>query len=111
MKIISFFGYSDDTFCWESSHSELKDIDCFEKTAIVELYSPTEAHLSKPSTMLVIGDYTNNDTACWTVGISQKDEGDPIPEWPISVKQHKSGYSIILQVCVPDDVEIKARAF
>lgn len=47
---------------------------------------------------------------CWSFAISQLDEGFPIPEWPIRITNHERGYSILLEIDVPDDVAIFREA-
>lgn len=46
-------------------------------------------------------------TGTWAIAISQLDEGIPLPSWPLSWETHSNGYSTVLAILAPSDVEIK----
>ena len=43
---------------------------------------------------------------CWHFSIGQMAEGILIPDWPIRFSAHESGYSVQLEIDVPDDVSV-----
>lgn len=94
MKELRFYGGSDDLFECEGAFRE--EVYCFEKPGIYHLKS-------SEGEMKVIGYYM--DTGLWSVGVSQVDEGIPLPEWTASYsKAHE--YSPMLTLQVPDDTDL-----
>jgi hypothetical protein len=40
---------------------------------------------------------------CWSIALGQVDEADPLPEWPISIRQHtNTHYSTMVEIDAPD---------
>ena len=81
MKLLKFYGYSDDTF---------------------GEYAAT--NYSSKGSMFVIGQYARNNNPCWDIAIGQADEDVPIPHWPMQFTAE--GYSTVLEIVVPDDTTL-----
>jgi hypothetical protein len=43
---------------------------------------------------------------CWSFAVGQVDEEIPLPDWPVRLGAHDSGYSTRLEIDVPDDVKV-----
>ncbi len=41
------------------------------------------------------------DAGTWLIGTAQTSEDVPFPKWPISIRQHDSGYSTIVTIDAP----------
>lgn len=95
MKELRFYGASDDLFECEGDIRE--EIGCFDSVGKYHLKS-TEGEV------LVIGQYL--DSGLWSVGIAPADEGVAIPDWPVSYSIYEHGYSTLLTIQAPDDIEI-----
>lgn len=81
MRILKFYGYSDDTFGEYGVTGE--DIDncgsCEPIQCIVDC--------GERGRLMVIGQYSraSNNNGCWMVGISKVEEYDEFPDWEIRV--------------------------
>ncbi|MFA9207846.1 MAG: hypothetical protein ACEQSN_06185 [Yersinia sp. (in: enterobacteria)] len=95
MKELRFYGASDDLFECEGDIRE--EIGCFDDIGKYHLKS-------SEGEVLVIGQYL--DSGLWSVGIAQVGEGVAIPDWPVSYSVYEHGYSTLLTIQVPDDIEI-----
>ena len=97
MKLLKFYGYSDDTFGEYAVTNE--DVDnCANGT-------PIQCRLdSSKGSMFVIGQYARNNNPCWDIAIGQADEDVPIPHWPMQFTAE--GYSTVLEIGVPDDTTL-----
>jgi hypothetical protein len=100
MKTLRFHGYSDDTFGEYGITNE--DVDnCAANKPIQCFIESSEGKL------VVVGHYYIHPTdGCWTVGISQCDEGSKIPNWFIRMTESDVEYSLCLEIDVPDDFKL-----
>jgi hypothetical protein len=98
VRLVSFYGSSDDLFEIEgSTGKEPDEIDC--GNGHVEL---TIEHKNGAG-MRVIGHYCSGGQ--WAVGIAPWDDDWPFPDWPMS--WNFSGHTTKLLIELPDDVVIK----
>lgn len=91
MKTLKFQGHSDDIFGEYKSVEDEESID-----------GDTPVRIQVGDALVVYGLYV--DGGVWMVGISQVDDGVPIPDWPMRWKSET--YSIVLEIDVPDETEI-----
>jgi len=95
MRILKFYGVSDDLFEIEGTVGDEPDE---RNSGTVELIDENGDGLR------VYCDYAVTNNACWVVGIAPLDEDIPLPEWPMSFKLGGRGYSTELTMEVPDSV-------
>lgn len=107
MKELRFSGYSDDVaYCHryiDGKDAGYNDIGAFDRTAIAKVGNDKEG-------CYVVMRYAPNDVAgTWAIGISQLDEGIDLPEWARhpTFDNEEDGYTVILILEVPDDVDMK----
>ncbi|EBR5151925.1 hypothetical protein B5W64_20535 [Salmonella enterica] len=95
MKELRFYGASDDLLECEGAIRE--EVGCYRE--------PGNYHLkSGDGEMLVVGFYM--DSGLWSIGVCQVIEDSPLPTWPISYSVYENGYSPMLTIQVPDDIEL-----
>ena len=99
MQTAIFRGHSDDLIYVTG----IKGADEFSLSPISE---SDKVDVSQP---FVIGGkmkiYAIYDT-CWHFSIGPVDQDIPIPDWPVRHRLHKQGYSVQLEIDVPDNVKI-----
>lgn len=97
---LKFYGASDDLFEIEGhKKGEPDEIGCYDEPCAVRISTPSEG-------LIIVGNYNGgqNMPGTWAMGISQVEEDVPLPSWPITFTS--KGYSIILEIEVPDDAKI-----
>lgn len=98
MKTLTFYGASDDNFCYAVNGKDKDEISCYEKPAIWKVYDPDE-----DLGLLIVGQYSIDGPfmpSCWTVGICQLDEDKQVPAWPL--EYNCNAYSVTVTLTVPD---------
>lgn len=100
-KMLSFYGSSDDNFCYDVNGRGGDEIGCFGKAA---RFTVTDGEHS----VQVYGTYAPDVVigGVWVVGIALADEGKPLPPWPISFGVYENGYSVMLNIDCPDNVKV-----
>lgn len=99
MRTIMIYGASDDLI--EIEGSTFPEPDEFspapESPGVVKIED------SEGGRLLVFVQYAaNNLSPCWMIGLSQVDEDDPFPAWPIRWSITERGYSMKLEIDLPD---------
>lgn len=101
-KTLRFEGYSDDNFIYTvdgKGHGDYGYDNCAQERPIGFRVASSEGQ------MVVVGDYFQVPLGTWSVGVAQVDEDEPIPDWPVRfVNAH--GYSVGLEIVVPDDATV-----
>lgn len=97
MKILKFYGYSDDTFGEYNVTNTDVDNCSSEKPIWCVIKSGGEA-------LVVIGQYNRFHNGCWDIGIGQAYEGKSIPDWKMTFSS--DDYSTVLEIEVPDDFRL-----
>lgn len=99
MKVLEFYGSSDDTFGEYGLTNE--DVDNCAS------YKPIMCKLvSTDGEMVVIGQYDRFRNGCWDIGVSQVDKHTPIPNWRMEFCTASNGYSSLLRLVVPYDTRL-----
>lgn len=100
MNTVSFFGASDDLFVVDGDYT---DEICDTKGG------PMSYRIETPDGegLVVVGTYAPSDGAVWAIGICQLDEDRPLPPWTMRWTTYHSGYSIELELELPDDAVIR----
>lgn len=107
MKLLKFYGASDDLFEMVGDLEE--EIGCYDEGAAYLLRSPGGDGL------IVFAQYAPNPTpgASWMLGVALIDEGVRLPDWPVRlITAPVSGYpdprpySPMLEIEAPDDVVV-----
>ena len=103
MRTVTIYGASDDLI--EVEGSILPEPDEFspaqKSPGVVKIEDPEGGRL------LVFVQYASNDLSpCWMIGLSQVDENDLLPAWPIRWAIHERGYSMKLEIDLPDGAVI-----
>lgn len=104
MRVVKFYGSSDDLFCIDGGrHGEPDEID---QKSSVKIVSGLEVE----SGLIVTASYSPAGTATWAIGISQLEEDKPLPGWPMTwettadrQRGGPAGYSVLLSIEIPDD--------
>lgn len=99
MRTLKFYGASDDLFEIEGGRrGEPDEIDPSQCVKV------TNDH----GGLVVSAHYAPGVAACWAIGVSQVDEDEPLPDWPMRFRtgEPASGYSVVLEIDVPDSVEM-----
>jgi hypothetical protein len=104
MKLLRFYGSSDDTFGYELGTTGTGDDhdDCATgKLMMFRVQSVDDG-------LIVVGRYSAKpgNAGTWMVGISQLAEDMSLPEWPMRWEVADLGYSVMLVIEAPDDVVI-----
>jgi hypothetical protein len=77
MKLLKFFGESDDRFLADVEGLPLRQIDCYR--SVVAKYLLTTAD----GKMLVTGHFLSGGYGVWSIGVALADEGVLLPSWPM----------------------------
>lgn len=94
MRTLRFSGASDDLVHVDGGPKKYDEINTYSAVNFVV-----------GGALMVKVYYDENGT--WGVGLSQWEEGTPIPDWPMRFTQHPDiDYSILFEVDVPDDVSV-----
>jgi hypothetical protein len=101
-KTVTFYGSSDDNFCYSDPLSQCDEIGCFCKLGCAIIKSP-----STGEGLAVIGAYVLNGT--WSMGVAQLDEDAALPQWKIDFTWE--GYTTMIHIDVPLDVTVELSAF
>lgn len=106
MKILKFYGVSDDLFEMEGDMEN--EIGCYDKGAAYLLEAES-------GSMIVYAYYAPNciHSTSWVIGVALKDEGIPLPDWNIKYETASANgypdpqpYSPMLIIEAPDDVRV-----
>lgn len=103
MRTLKFYGVSDDLFeCEGTKGSEPDEIGCYDRQVHLLLQN-------EHGGLIVVGEYSPALNGCWMVGVTQRDEDDPIPDWPMKFTsgEPSRGYSVVLTIEVPDSVAVE----
>lgn len=104
MRVLKFYGASDDLFEYEDSAGPGDEIGCWD---CIPTYTVKD---SAGNGFQVIAVYSSTSkkikNGVWAIGVAPLDEGIPIPEWKMDMVLSKRGYSTMLVVYVPDDVTV-----
>lgn len=99
MRILKFYGYSDDTF---GEYGETgQDVDNCGSLEPVQCTVDCGEH----GRLMVIGQYSKAslNNGCWMVGVSKVEEYDEFPDWKIRTEYcAKAEYSSELVIEIPD---------
>ena len=97
MQTAVFYGASDDLIEIEG----IKGADEFGMP-----FSDTRIDVSFPFVLGgVMKVYALYD-GCWHFSIGPVGEGIPLPNWPVRYKLHERGYSVQLEIDVPDNIKL-----
>lgn len=97
MKKLIFKGYSDDTFGEYGVTND--DVDNCGSC------NPIQCVIEAGNTALIVtGQYDCVGTGTWDIGVSLKDEELSFPDW--DMRTSFEGYTTVLEIDVPDDVEL-----
>jgi len=105
MRELQFAGYSDDTFGLINDTKVDHDNCASGKPIVFKVYRES----NDKEGMFVVGQY-NAIPYCgaWLIGVSQLDDGMPLPAWVTDVSQAEHNeYTSIFTLCVPDDAVIE----
>lgn len=98
-RTLKFYGVSDDLF----------EVEGHRKGEPDEI-SPSQCVkvANDHGGLVVSAHYAPGNAGCWAIGISQLDEDEPLPDWPMTFTTGKPsrGYSVVLNIEVPDSVEM-----
>lgn len=96
MRILKFYGVSDDLFEIEgTTGKEPDEINVGGDPVVVEIRA-------EGTGLLVMGHYCRN--GCWAIGIAPIDEDMPLPPWPLHWSA--KGYSAHLEIHAPDKAKV-----
>ena len=99
MRTLKFYGSSDDLIEVESTCRDDGEPDEIGgDNALLRVYN----RISEEALHVVVmyGPY-----GLWIIGIMQDKEDEDLPPWPM--KWSNSGYSVVLEMEVPDEVRVK----
>lgn len=99
MKTLSFYGSSDDNFCYDVNGMGCDEKGCYNRHEVWTISS-------KEGSVQVVGWYAPKDTngGCWMIGLMQWDDGDKLPNW--NYRYRFDEYTVILDMDVPDDAVV-----
>ena len=101
MRILKFYGVSDDLFEIEGTPGRGKSEEPDEREP-----GTVEIKDSKGSGLRVYCQYAVTGNGCWMVGIAPMDEDVPIPDWSMKFTLGGRGYSAMLTLEAPDDAVV-----
>lgn len=99
-----FAGHSDDVFGCASEKGPVEELGAWGRVAAYRVSSE-----STGESLVVTGAYGVKGFAhmCWTIGVSNVDEGEKLPNWPMRYETHDNGYSPVLIIDAPLDAVVK----
>ena len=104
MKQLTFQGYSDDTFSCTGPGIDVDDDDCARQTQCAIRV------VGEGGSLLVIGQYVPHEMASgWGITVApyaDEPDDEPMPDWPMRFVRGERGYSPVLQIDAPDDVQV-----
>ena len=104
MKVLSFEGYSDDTFGEYGQTNVDFDNRNNGEPIIMRVWSPREKN-----GLFVIGQYCPGPVTGWAIGVGRlsEDDDDHLPDWPMKiVRSGKRSYTPSLHIEAPDDATV-----
>lgn len=107
MNILTFQGYSDDTFACEGGGIDVDYDTCASGEAVKMLVR------GEGGALLVISQYDACGFGGWQIAVSPydpdglDDESTHIPDWPISIMRTSRPYSPALVITAPDNVSVR----
>lgn len=106
-----FYGSSDDNFCYDKMDaqghwSSGDEIGVYNQSGVWVIEDFGQQGLQ------VIGTYggtdgSNLEDGVWSVGIAQLAEEVPLPNWPMTFGVNDKGYSVALEIEVPDSAKVR----
>ena len=102
MMKLKFEGYSDDTFGEYGVTGE--DVDNCGSMEPIQCVVNAGTH----GRLMVIGQYSkvSCNNGCWMIGISKVEEEDVLPDWNISLLKGDMEYSPVLELEIPDNINV-----
>lgn len=98
-RTLKFYGASDDLLEIDGTRGEEPDeIGAYDGPRTVKVYDRFG------NCLLVTALYSPASNGCWMIGISQADEDQPLPTWPMTWAA--TGYTTTLTIEVPDDAVV-----
>lgn len=104
VKILTFQGYSDDTFVCEGPGIGVDYDNCASGNPIFMRVDGSGGSL------VVRGQYAEGPCGGWSIAVAPADHGHDefhIPEWPMRIKRSDREYSPRLVIEAPDDVTVR----
>ncbi len=98
-KTFKFWGASDDLAYWSDGKND-DEIGAFEKGTNFLLKSAVAEQRLRVTVL-----YAPGDGGTWMVGVSQVDEDDAVPPWPLRMAREHD-YSLRLEIDCPDDTTL-----
>ena len=94
-RTLKFYGASDDLFEIEGYVNGEPDEISPECCVLVA---------NDHAGLIVSAHYSPGGNGCWAIGISQRDEDEPLPDWPMTwtTGRPSRGYSVVLTIETPD---------
>ena len=104
MKLLKFSGRSDDSF-----QCIFEEATSGDEAYLIDNIHAFLVRADNGAGLYVCGTYAPKVIAvtCWVVGVAQLDEDVPIPCWTIRYENSTTGYSPVLVIEAPNDVEVK----
>lgn len=97
-RTLTFYGVSDDLFEIEGTTGrEPDEIGTDDGAVKIE---------SEHAGLIVCARYSPFRTGCWMIGIMQRHEDDPLPDWPMRWSVGGRGYSTRLEIDVPESAKV-----
>jgi len=96
MKTLRFYGTSDDLLECEG---DVEDEACNNGRGDLSFVLESSSGRMRVAAVYVAG-------GVWAIGVCQVEENDELPLWPIQYGTHENGYSALLRVDCPDDVQV-----
>ena len=94
--MLTFCGYSDDTFMCEGPGVDVDHDDAARMTVRTIVVAAGDQR------MAVTGVY--GQACMWSIGIAPIDDDEPLPDWGMAWSF--KGYSAVLRLTVPDDATV-----
>lgn len=104
---LKIYGHSDDCMEIEGFRpGEPDELGVYDSMGIVKIAVP-----DTDQGLMVCAEFDALRTGAWMIGLSQmespsRDEGEPLPDWPIKWSQHSNGYSPQVEIEAPDDAVV-----
>jgi hypothetical protein len=107
-RTLKFYGASDDLFEIEGTkRGEPDEIGCYASKGVFVKVANEHAGC------FVAAQYGTDGIAnvpAWMIGVQPLEEGIPIPDWSLRIGTADNGYSTLLTMEVPDDVQVSEVA-